>query len=69
MITNTNGQETWSKLLTEQFGDIVKNDQNKLNWVSEYAAIHEIHESALGINATPAGGQNILPAGQDCQLP
>jgi len=64
MITNTNGQETWSKLLTEQFGDIVKNDQNKLNWVSEYAAIHEIHESALGINATPAGGQNILPAGQ-----
>jgi len=64
MITNTNGQETWSKLLTEQFGDIVKNDQNKLNWVSEYAEIHEIHESALGINATPAGGQNVLPAGQ-----
>jgi len=63
-MINTNGQETWSKLLTEQFGDIVKNDQNKLNWVSEYAAIHEIHESALGINATPAGGQNILPAGQ-----
>lgn len=61
MITNTNGQETWSKLLTEQFGDIVKNDQNKLNWVSEYAAIHEIHESALGINATPAGGQVVVP--------
>jgi len=61
MITNTNGQETWSKLLTENF-DI--KDQNKLSWVSEYAAIHEIHESALGINATPAGGQNILPAGQ-----
>ena len=51
MITNTNGQETWSKLLTENF-DI--KDQNKLSWVSEYAAIHEIHESALGINATPA---------------
>lgn len=61
MITNTNGQETWSKLLTEQFGDVVKNDQNKLNWVSEYAAIHEIHESALGINATPAGGQVVVP--------
>jgi hypothetical protein len=61
MITNTNGQETWSKLLTENF-DI--KDQNKLSWVSEYAAIHEIHESALGINATPAGGQNVLPAGQ-----
>jgi len=51
MITNTNGQQTWSKLLTEQF-DI--KDQSKLDWVSEYAAIHEIHESALGINATPA---------------
>ena len=51
MITNTNGQQVWSKLLTEQF-DI--KDQSKLNWVSEYAAIHEIHESALGINATPA---------------
>ena len=61
MITNTNGQETWSKLLTENF-DI--KDQNKLSWVSEYATIHEIHESALGINATPAGGQNVLPAGQ-----
>lgn len=64
MITNTNGQETWSKLLTEQFGEAITRDQSKLNWVSEYAAIHEIHESALGINATPAGGQNILPAGQ-----
>lgn len=64
MITNTNGQETWSKLLTEQFGELVTKDQSKLNWVSEYAAIHEIHESALGINATPAGGQNVLPAGQ-----
>ena len=62
MITNTNGQQVWSKLLTEQF-DI--KDQNKLNWVSEYAAIHEIHESALGINATPAMGATgaILPGG------
>ena len=58
MITNTNGQQVWSKLLTEQF-DIT--DQNKLNWVSEYAAIHEIHESALGINATPAMGTTVLP--------
>lgn len=64
MITNTNGQETWSKLLTEQFGEAITRDQSKLNWVSEYAAIHEIHESALGINATPVGGQNVLPAGQ-----
>lgn len=58
MITNTNGQQVWSKLLTEQF-DI--KDQNKLNWVSEYAAIHEIHESALGVNATPAMQTNVLP--------
>lgn len=59
MITNTNGQETWSKLLTEQF-DI--KDQAKLNWVSEYAAIHEIHESALGINNTPASAPVVVPA-------
>jgi hypothetical protein len=26
------------------------NDQEKLNWVSQYAAIHEIHESQIGIN-------------------
>lgn len=59
MITNTNGQETWSKLLTEKFE--IK-DQNKLNWVSEYAAIHEIHESQLGINNTPASAPVVVPS-------
>lgn len=49
-MNNQTGSQMWSKMLTEQFG--VK-DQDKLNWVSEYAAIHEIHESNIGVN----GGQ------------
>ena len=61
MITNTNGQEQWSKFLTEQF-DI--KDQSKLDWVSEYASVHEIHESMLGINVTPnTDNPNFLPNG------
>ena len=52
-MNNLTGSQMWSKMLTEQFG--VK-DQDKLNWVSEYAAIHEIHESQLGVN-----GGNVLP--------
>ena len=53
-MNNQNGSQMWSKMLTEQFG--VK-DQEKLNWVSEYAAIHEIHESQIGVN-----GGAVLPA-------
>lgn len=49
-MTNQNGSQMWSKMLTEQFG---VTDNEKLNWVSEYAAIHEIHESQIGVN----GGQ------------
>jgi hypothetical protein len=52
-MNNLTGSQMWSKMLTEQFG--VK-DQDKLNWVSEYAAIHEIHESQIGVN-----GGNVLP--------
>ncbi len=52
-MINQNGSQMWSKMLTEQFG--VK-DQDKLNWVSQYAAIHEIHESQIGVN----GGQ-VMP--------
>ena len=52
MINETNGAQMWSKMITEQFG--VK-DSEKLNWVSQYAAIHEIHESALGVQGTLAG--------------
>lgn len=49
-MNNQNGSQMWSKMLTEQFG---VTDNEKLNWVSEYAAIHEIHESQIGVN----GGQ------------
>lgn len=52
-MNNLTGSQMWSKMLTEQFG--VK-DQDKLNWVSEYAAIHEIHESQIGVN-----GGAVLP--------
>lgn len=52
-ITEQNGAQMWSKMLKENFD--VK-DNEKLNWVSQYAAIHEIHESALGVNAGHANG-------------
>ena len=52
-ITEQNGAQMWSKMLKENFD--VK-DNEKLNWVSQYAAIHEIHESALGVNAGHAMG-------------
>lgn len=48
MLINQNGAQQWSQMLKENFN--VK-DQDKLNWVSQYAAIHEIHESNLGVNA------------------
>lgn len=51
-ITEQNGAQMWSKMLKENFD--VK-DNEKLNWVSQYAAIHEIHESALGVNAGHLG--------------
>lgn len=47
MYNEQNGAVTWEKMLKENFN---VNDQEKLNWVSQYAAIHEIHESQLGIN-------------------
>ena len=37
MINENNGAQMWSKMITEQFG--VK-DSEKLNLVSQYAAIH-----------------------------
>ena len=52
-INEQNGAQMWSKMLKENFD--VK-DNEKLNWVSQYAAIHEIHESALGVNAGHAMG-------------
>lgn len=53
-INEQNGAQMWSKMLKENFD--VK-DNEKLNWVSQYAAIHEIHESALGVNAGHMGMQ------------
>jgi hypothetical protein len=58
MFINENGAELWKKMLTENFD--VK-DQEKLNWVSQYAAIHEIHESQLGVNSF-AGTPGVVPA-------
>ena len=64
-ITEQNGAQMWSKMLKENFN---VTDNEKLNWVSQYAAIHEIHESALGVNAghtnmsVPGNGVNPLYA-------
>jgi hypothetical protein len=46
---NQNGAEQWRKMLTENFN---VTDSEKLNWVSEYASVHEIHEAA-GTPASP----------------
>jgi len=43
----------WTKMLKENFN---VTDTEKLNWVSQYAAIHEIHESALGWNGNAVVG-------------
>lgn len=61
MYNEQNGAVTWEKMLKENFN---VNDQEKLNWVSQYAAIHEIHESQLGVNAnatTNAAGAGYVP--------
>lgn len=56
-ITEQN-TEMWANMLKENFN---VNDENKLAWVSQVAAIHELHESALGIQGTLAG-QTVVPA-------
>lgn len=46
---NQNGAAQWRKMLTENFN---VTDTEKLNWISEYASVHEIHENqTLGVNA------------------
>ena len=47
-ITEQNGAEMWRGMLTENFN---VTDTDKLNWVSQYAALHEIYESQIGVNA------------------
>ena len=61
-INEQNGAQMWRKMLTENFD--VK-DQEKLGWVSQYAAIHEAYEAnsanvGLGVN-TFAGTPGIVP--------
>ena len=46
-VTEQNGTQMWSKMLKENFN---VTDNEKLNWVSQYASIHEIYESNLGVN-------------------
>jgi hypothetical protein len=48
LVTEQNGAQMWRTMLTENFH---VEDQDKLNWVSQYAALHEIYESQLGVNA------------------
>lgn len=59
-ITEENGAQQWQKMLKENFD--VK-DQEKLSWVSQYAAIHEIHESQIGVNTgnVLANGNGVNP--------
>ena len=46
-LTEQNGSQMWQKMLKENFN---VSDSEKLNWVSDYAANHEIFESSLGVN-------------------
>lgn len=57
-INEQNGTQMWTKMLKENFN---VTDSEKLNWVSQYAAIHEIHESMLGVGGANVGGQ-VAPA-------
>lgn len=58
MFINEKGTDLWKKMLVENFH---VEDQNKLDWVSQYAAIHEIYESQLGVNTNPTGVTGIVP--------
>ena len=53
-INEQNGTQMWTKMLKENFN---VTDSEKLRWVSEYAAIHEIHESMLGVGGANINGQ------------
>ena len=44
MFINENGAEQWRKMLTENFN---VTDEQKLNWVSQYAAVHEFLEQMV----------------------
>lgn len=55
-LTENQNTKMWKKMLTEQFH---VEDQNKLNWVAEYANVHALKESAIAGNAV-AGAAGIF---------
>lgn len=57
-LTEQNGTQMWQKMLKENFG---VTDQEKLNWVSQLAANHEIFESNLGV-ANAGGTPSMVPS-------
>ena len=63
LITENQNKAMWSKMLTEQFH---VEDNDKLNWVSDYAQTHAMFEANLGSHAvaTTAGVSPVtVPAG------
>ena len=58
MFITEQNTANWSQMIKE---NLHVEDQAKLNWMSEYAARHEIYEASLGINGTPQGGQVVVP--------
>lgn len=63
LITENQNKAMWTKMLTEQFH---VEDNEKLNWVSDYAQTHAMFEANLGAHAvaTPTGVTPVtVPAG------
>lgn len=69
LITENQNKAMWTKMLTEQFH---VEDNEKLNWVSDYAQTHTMFEANLGAHAVattggvspvtvPAGGSGVGP--------
>lgn len=64
MLFNENkGTEMWAQMLTENFG---VTDASKKAWVAEYASVHEVYESALGLGgaasvAAPVPSNGVSP--------
>lgn len=59
-LTEQNGTKMWQTMLKENFN---VTDQDKLNWVSQLAANHEIFESNLAVNngGMVPGGNGVGP--------
>jgi hypothetical protein len=58
-ITEQNGAQQWTKMLKENFN---VEDNEKLAWVSQMAATHEIFEASLGLNGTVAQPGVVVPS-------